>query len=374
MNRFQLKIPRCPQVFSSFWRPALCFLVLEILIRYFIAGDNLASIVVPSFVYATGYALIFWIASRFSLLSLTLCYLGLPYLIFAFGWLYWLIAIVLAVVLVWSLMRVYLHSKLENLQAVYMLPYPVTTTLFVAFLVIIVWLHLSGAGGNGFQNIDYLAHNGRLKELIDYSWPVHYGDGRVLVFYVGYYLPAALLGKFAGLSAAYSFLYFWTLTGVWLAFLWMAALSQCSSWLLVVAALLMVFYGGWDFVDYVFRAKNFFDGSMPAIFNVANFRIDFWASELLHFNMGAYLSNTFQLYWAPHQIVAGWLVASMLLALYLRQQYSVIFIPYILCALWAPLLLLALSPLLFFCVLAKEKNQLSSLFPLKTLCALVFFY
>lgn len=338
------------------WRPGLCLLLLEVLIRHLIAGEDWYALLLPACFYTVVYLVIFLVAARFSLMWLTLCYLGLPYVLFAIGWLHWLLATVFLLVLVWSMLRVGMLSKLEENGAVHIQTYLVGISLCAAFLLIVFWLHLSGSGGNGFQNIDYIAHNGRLKELIDYAWPVRYGDGRALVFYVGYYLPAAAVGKWLGLSVAYSFLYFWTLAGVWLAFLWLARLS--SARYLVIAALMLMLFGGWDAAHYLFQTWNIPGQSVAGIFSVANFRVDFWAAELLGFNVGAYLSNTFQLYWAPHQIVAGWLVASLLLTLYTQGQYRVMGVVYALCALWAPLLLLALFPLMLLLCISEGKKSI----------------
>ncbi|HQQ75667.1 MAG TPA: hypothetical protein PK031_11005, partial [Pseudomonadales bacterium] len=344
------------KMLAYIWRPGLCLLLLEVLIRHLIAGEDWYALLLPACFYTVVYLVIFLVAARFSLMWLTLCYLGLPYVLFAIGWLHWLLATVFLLVLVWSMLRVGMLSKLEENGAVHIQTYLVGISLCAAFLLIVFWLHLSGSGGNGFQNIDYIAHNGRLKELIDYAWPVRYGDGRALVFYVGYYLPAAAVGKWLGLSVAYSFLYFWTLAGVWLAFLWLARLS--SARYLVIAALMLMLFGGWDAAHYLFQTWNIPGQSVAGIFSVANFRVDFWAAELLGFNVGAYLSNTFQLYWAPHQIVAGWLVASLLLTLYTQGQYRVMGVVYALCALWAPLLLLALFPLMLLLCISEGKKSI----------------
>ena len=52
----------------------------------------------------------------------------------------------------------------------------------------------------------------------------------VLTYYVAYYLPAALVGKIAGWTAANVVLFAWSATGAALAFLWLVVLSGAPVW------------------------------------------------------------------------------------------------------------------------------------------------
>jgi len=76
-----------------------------------------------------------------------------------------------------------------------------------------------------------MASNSLLRDLIEKDWPLRFGtvDSQTyVVYYTGYYLPAAVIGKALGWSAANYFMLFWTLLGVGLAFSWFANLSQIS--------------------------------------------------------------------------------------------------------------------------------------------------
>jgi hypothetical protein len=64
--------------------------------------------------------------------------------------------------------------------------------LAAACLVSLVLISISGVGGNGFQDSDWLKHNSILKDLIEKPWPVIYQIGEtdaLLVYYLAYYLP-----------------------------------------------------------------------------------------------------------------------------------------------------------------------------------------
>ena len=65
-----------------------------------------------------------------------------------------------------------------------------------------------GAGGFGVGTYDWAnKHNLIFADLVRFSWPVVYhgegtpSSGLMLVYYVGYYLPAALVGKVMGWHA-----------------------------------------------------------------------------------------------------------------------------------------------------------------------------
>jgi len=81
-------------------------------------------------------------------------------------------------------------------------------------------LRLASFGGTGhwvFANADWHIRDAVLHDLVTGAWPVGYGakDGvpTLLRAPLGYYLPAALVGKAAGLAAAHVALTIWTAVG-----------------------------------------------------------------------------------------------------------------------------------------------------------------
>ena len=80
---------------------------------------------------------------------------------------------------------------------------------------------LSGAGGFVWQKPDWTKHNVMLNDLMRFDWPVYYGKGSfvvdtTLVYYIAYYLPAALVGKVWGWYAAHWALFIYTTMGIWI--------------------------------------------------------------------------------------------------------------------------------------------------------------
>ena len=78
--------------------------------------------------------------------------------------------------------------------------------LLLTLCISLIFAILSGAGGFVWQKPDWTKHNVVLNDLINYRWPVYYGPSAyvkdtTLVYYVAYYLPAALVGKLFGWRA-----------------------------------------------------------------------------------------------------------------------------------------------------------------------------
>ena len=164
-----------------------------------------------------------------------------------------------------------------------------------------LWLSLSGAGGVGYQNADYRASNAILKDLTTQPWPLRLTlDSTVtpVIYYVGYYLPAAAAGKLAGWYVANAVLFLWTAVGVFLAFAWFLRLAggrRASSW---ITALIFSFAGGLDAVGFYLLTPKPFD---------LDSHVDTWAGYF------QYSSNTTLLYWVPQHAIAAWLITGLVL-------------------------------------------------------------
>jgi hypothetical protein len=169
---------------------------------------------------------------------------------------------------------------------------------------IIVWLTFSGAGGFGFQNMDYAYHNGLLKDLIVRDWPLMAVHNHVqvhIVYNFGYYLPAAVIGKAFGWVSANIFLFLWTLSGVLLAYFWFWNLSRVriKKNIVKLALFTTIFClaGGLDYIGYYVLKRNTF-----------GFRaqVEWWAGFF------QYSSNTTLIYWVPQHTIAPWLIIGLI--------------------------------------------------------------
>jgi hypothetical protein len=166
---------------------------------------------------------------------LSLVFLLLPHLIFGAGWLNPGVGAVYAAVIAAILWRPG-RLALEEWRAERDRRFGRTVWWIPAICLTIMWVSLSGAGGAGYQNGDYVASNSLLKDLINRSWPLEYdipagpGDSRsshlYLVYYFAYYLPAAVVGKALGCEAANVAVFAWTCLGVLLALSWAALIAR----------------------------------------------------------------------------------------------------------------------------------------------------
>ncbi len=171
----------------------------------------------------------------------------------------------------------------------------------------LIWVVLSGCGGWAHQNSDYFKHNGVLGDLIHRTWPVSYTPAEnasapgSLIYYVGYYLPAAAVGKWLGHPAGQNFMVFWTWLGVTLSLCAFSTVtsSDRSTRRQLLSGLFFIVASGADAVGTYLAS-----GAFPAL----GVHIEWWSG------IGEYASNTTSLYWVPQHALAGWLAASVAFA------------------------------------------------------------
>jgi hypothetical protein len=299
---------------------------------------------------------------RLDLAQLTLAFLALPYLIFIPGWLNTPTAVITLAIFCYSLFQAFKNIPALKNDCIHWHD-------VMAFLLILLWLHLSGSGGYGHQSYDYVAHNARLNDMITMTWPIRYdvtrwGQGHNLVFYTGYFLPAAIIGKLSSFKIATQALHLWTLLAVTLALRWLSVLSEWRFSFGLV--LLFILFGPQD----IFGMAAIF----PFLQNISwhdywrqaigGDTVEFWASQGSNIFFGNFLSNTTQLFWSPPQVLSGWLMIALLTFLFLRQQLRQIVFIYSLLCLWAPLAMLALLPFIAAAtlpVLFRQPKQLLTL-------------
>ena len=241
--------------------------------------------------------------------AVTVIYLTLPWVLFAWGWLRFPLAVAcvlaLGVVEVVALRR---HGAGIAALALSRSRRPPASRCAMiwggcAGLLIVIWMLFSGVGGCGYQNDDYRASNALLNDLMTRSWPLMStvaGRPTPIVYYMGYYLPAALIGRMWGWSAANSFLWAWTLAGVALAFAWFVRISWIDvrarrNRILLVAAFFCL-TGGLDYLGYFVLRGERLDLTQ---------HLENWA---LYFQ---YSSHTTMLYWVPQHALAAWLLMGM---------------------------------------------------------------
>ena len=245
-------------------------------------------------------------------------YLALPNLIFMIGWLRWEISLpaigflMAAMICIWRGNRsrdVALEPLVQPADSVYISK----RSVFVLVSVVVLWCIMAGQGGFVVQATDWHWRNATFRDLITHKWPVRYDDfDRALVFYVGHWLPAAVIGKVVlgatgDLPVAWRIgnvaLLFWTSTGVVLTLVQMFLLMRANTtrrlWALFV---LLVCWGGLDALGACFvNMVKSLRGHIPDWWFWWDFG-DWWMSN--RFN---YTSNSTCLFWVFHQAVPGWI-------------------------------------------------------------------
>jgi hypothetical protein len=226
---------------------------------------------------------------------ITIFYLVFPFLLFCMGWLRLSIAVPVVLLTLWATWKLFAQP----------IPYsliPNSQPTFYFLLITFLWLLLSGIGGYAFQNWDHHWRNAVLRDLIAYDFPVIYaapekGAIEMLVYYVGYFLPAAWVGKFFGWGAANFALFLWTWLGVILVTLRLGNLFKTSA---AKAALLLIFFSGLDALGALLFPHNY-PTLLPPIQH-----LEIWSGNL------QYSSFTTQLFWVFNQAVPAWLCITLL--------------------------------------------------------------
>jgi len=210
-------------------------------------------------------------------------------------------------------------------------------------LIFIVWIIFSGIGGFTWQNIwDHKFRNAVFQDLVQRPWPVIEGDN-ALCYYLGFWLPSALIGKVFGLQIGYFFQMIWTLLGVILTFL---MICQYLKKMKISNALIFIFFSGLDVITFYLFSDLSFNMATAYIMNGRHLE-----SVLLTFNSSA---NTTLLFWVYNQIVPFWV--GMMLLLLQKNNKSIGFI-FASLFLFAPFPLVALAPVCFYKIFANYDMQ-----------------
>jgi len=232
---------------------------------------------------------------------LTYFYIGLPFVLFALLWLNWIAAAAFAGTVTVSL--VLACRLIEPMQFVRLS----RKMVFWSVIVVAVIVFFSGIGSYTYQNEDFPYRNALFNDLVKLEWPVMYkvrgfeghflnGKQTIMTYYLGYYLPAALFGKFFGLAAGRFFLYFWTVLGCLIVLYQTGKYLNRFSW----SVLLMFFAWG----------TLFFIGALIKYpldkFGTEGYYL--WAGMRLYAN-----SNLGSVYWIFNQSLTAWPVMLLIL-------------------------------------------------------------
>jgi len=230
---------------------------------------------------------------------LSYLYLTLPFLLFLFGWVRLTIAIPLALILLFTLYKL----LFTNYQS------PPTTnhqpSTIYWLLLTLLWLLLSGIGGYAFQNWDHNWRNVVFRDLMNFNWPVYYaqpesGPVKMLVYYVGFWLPSALIAKVTNWQIANLALFIWSFLGLLLVTHHLASALKTSN---LKATLLLILFSGLDVLGPLFFSQEY-PTLLPPITH-----LETWAGNL------QFSSFTTQLFWVFNQAIPAWLCIALIVVL-----------------------------------------------------------
>jgi hypothetical protein len=267
---------------------------------------------------------------------LAIAYLTLPLGIFLGTWFEWWVALPLLICLGYALKPLVPRSR-ESTRL------PVTSLqIVIAVSAGCAWTLLGGADHVFFANADWHVRDAVLHDLVLCRWPVGYGlfDGQesLLRAPLAFYLPAALLGKVAGLAAAHTALGVWTAVGAALFLLQVLSLTPSRVTVAVAVTALIVLFSGMDIVGSLLNDGPRFRSD----WNITT-HLEWWAGTY------QYSSMTTQLFWVPNHALGGWLVVGLLA----RHADNPAFDPMLpICvvalALWSPLTAIGIVPFVFW--------------------------
>lgn len=239
--------------------------------------------------------------------QLTIIYVSVPLLVFLATWLKPYIALISFILFVYAIYCGYFKNK--NFVCKNLLN---NRTVFIMLIVIsVLWCYFSGIGGFWYQSFDHNWRNAIFRDLINYDWPVHYKNLNVtLVYYVGFWLPSALIVKIISLFCHFSnhllffigneILFVYGAIGLFLVFVnILFALKIKKHNRALLAMFIFVLFSGMDIVGALF--PFFYDTS----FVFKQLHLEWWSY------IGQYSSNTTVLFWVFNQGIPAWLIVLM---------------------------------------------------------------
>lgn len=269
-------------------------------------------------------------------------FLAIPFFLFCFGFLKIIVSFPICLLFLILTVRkiINLHNNDRTIQVQ-------IGKLIVSLLIIMGWVYLSGIGGGAFQNTDFHIRNAIFRDLITHSWPVKYTHMMVnsiqpfyLVYYIGYWLPAALVGKLTNWTWANIALYIWTVAGIFLVLVLVSFKIKMS---LPKLLLILVFFSGMDALGVLISMV-----AQPGMYNILwppVYSIEWWIYGF------QYSSFSTQLFWVFNQAVPAWICMAILIT---QKQKVDLFLTWSFCCFFAPLPAIGMLPY----VLLKIPEQL----------------
>jgi hypothetical protein len=278
------------------------------------------------------------------IIRLTYFYIGLPFILFVIGWLRWYYSLPIVSLFLYS---IYLSQKsfIAN-DEFSKIVFSNKKVLLSIFLCLATFIFFSGIGSYSFQHDDHHYRNAIFQDLIEKSWPVKYhiegfatenpleGKQTFLAYYLGYWLPAAIVGKLFGLKAGSFALYLWSLLGLNLVFYFFCKYFKTYS-----LKMLWLFLG-WGSLYVIGTFYSF------PIKEVLKGNVYLWAGNMLYAD-----GNTGLIYWTFNQTITPWLI--LLLIINQTNSKNLVFLASLV-LFYGPFPFIGLIPFLGYFILSND--------------------
>lgn len=214
-----------------------------------------------------------------------------------------------------------LRIHVEVPKSNYILQIPIRYLVIFA-IVAVIWSFLGGQGNLYYQSGDWDIRNAIYRDIIYREWPVIYPDyDKALVYYIGYWLPAASITKVVGaivpkiymteqaFAIGNIFLWIWTSIGIFLVELLLLTYAKPQKRRRVMLVpIFIVFFSGMDILgvirDVIVRGQQF-----------QGLHIEWWSTGL------QFSSLTTCLFWVFNQTIVPWLAILCVLQEEKLQNY-----------------------------------------------------
>lgn len=242
-------------------------------------------------------------------------YIALPFFIFIWGWTRLGFAIPVMLILLFCFWRICKES-----ESIWMPEINRENVIRILFIlgVIALWVYMSGIGKFVFQNNDHVMRNSIFNTLVEYDWPIRNYEileknaetfnVTGLIYYIGYWLPSALVGKLFGLRIGYYAQAVWAVLGIALTYYFICVKAKK---VVIWPLWIFIFFSGLDIIG-VFLTN----ADISAYETI-------WHSEWWGIPY-QYSSMTTQLFWVFNQSIPAWLCT--MLALIQKNNRNLIFI------------------------------------------------
>ncbi len=221
-------------------------------------------------------------------------YLVLSTLIFVTGWCNLPTAIIGATIILISL-----YFTCKNAPEIWA-PNDRKQILFTIsiFVIALLWVYLSGIGCLSFQNADHKCRNPLFEILVADKWPVvYYEYSVILTYYIGFWMPSAIVGKLLqSIELGYLFQVLWATTGIFLFFCLLLQNVKRKNYLPIFV---FIFFSGMDFLGCIAMQK------LNYAFTPIS-HMEWWYGRY------QFSSFTTQLFWVFNQAIPAWLAVMLM--------------------------------------------------------------